>query len=460
MAENNKNEQLKPRKWDFVGRLFRGYLGGVNNHIYWHKIYLQGRENMPADGTPTVLVQCHQNCLIDPLSLVFVFTDRKLRFLARASVFKNPILNKAIRWLGALPTYRMKFDGLSAVNKNKATLDEVADSLRHGETVVLYPEGQHQNKRWLGAFSQAYLKMAFGAAEESGFEQEVFVMPSAHHYSDYLGVRGDMLVMFAKPVSLKPYYELYKEQPRQAMREVNDVVRNAIERMMLNITDLDNYKEIDFIRTGSYGDKFATAGGHNPALLPEKLASDKNLVAALDAAKVESPEEVEHTYNLAKELRKGLRKLKITERQLHKPATCGSLVVRCLLLLLGLPVALASLGPTLLVFLVPLLLNKFLIKDKQFYGSINLGSLLLVTYPLCGILPAIVMLCGGHLLSALGYLLIFSIMIPFVWHYAQYALETIRYARTTCGHNRSKLTALTALRKELHTRLDALLGTK
>lgn len=460
MDVNNQTEQLTPRNWDFAGRLFRDYLRCVNNHLYWRKIYTQGRENVPTLGNPTVLVQNHQNCLIDPLTLAFLLNDRKVRFLARASVFKNPIFNKAIRWLGALPTYRARVDGLSAVNKNKATLDEVAVSLRHGETVALYPEGQHQNKRWLGAFSQAYLKMAFGAAEDSGFEQEVFVLPSAHHYSDYLGVRGDMLVMFANPVSLKPYYELYKEQPRQAMREVNDVVRGEIERMMLNITDLDNYKEIDFIRTGSYGDKFATAGGHNPALLPEKLASDKNLVAALDAAKVENPEELDHIYHLAKELRKGLRKLNITERQLAKPTTRGAFVVRCLLLLLGLPVALASLGPTLLVFLVPLLVNKFLIKDKQFYGSINLGSLVLVTYPLCGFLPAIVMLCGGHLLSALGYLLIFTIMIPFVWHYVQYGLETIRYARTTCGHNRSKLTALATLRKELHTRLDALLGVK
>lgn len=458
MAKENNNQELKPRNRDLVGRVLRRYLGFVNNNIYWRKIYVEGRDNMPADGTPTVLVQNHQNCLIDPLSLVFILSDRMPRYLARASVFKNPILGKAIRWLGALPTYRMKVDGLSSVAKNKGTLDEVANSLRHGETVVLYPEGQHQNKRWLGAFSQAYLKMAFGAAEESGFEREIFVMPSAHHYSNYLGVRADMMVMFAKPISLKPYYELYKEQPRQAMRQVNDLVRGEIERMMLNITDLDNYAEIDFIRTSTYGDHFAVANGYDPALLPQKLASDKNLVAALDAARIDNPTEVEQVFDLAKELRKGVAKLNISEHQLAKAPTSGALVLHWLLLLLGLPVALFGLGPTLLVFLVPMLVNKLAIKDKQFWGSINLGTLLLVTYPLCGIVPSIVMLCGGHLLSALGYLLVFSLAIPFVWHYANDLLRTLHY--TCASRKKSRLTALRTLRNDLASRLDKLLGVK
>lgn len=459
MAQEN-NQELKPCNRDLVARVLRRYLGFVNNNIYWRKIYVEGRDNVPTDGNPTVLVQNHQNCLIDPLSLVFILSDRMPRYLARASVFKNPILGKAIRWLGALPTYRMKVDGLSAVSKNKGTLDEVANSLRHGETVVLYPEGQHQNKRWLGAFSQAYLKMAFGAAEESGFEREIFVLPSAHHYSYYLGVRGDMMVMFAKPISLAPYYELYKEQPRQAMREVNDLVRAEIERMMLNITDLDNYKEIDFIRTSSYGDKFALAGGHNPKILPEKLAADKNLVAALDAAKVNNPEEVEQIYHLAKELRKGVKKLGITEHHLAAPHTKGGLLWRWLVMLVALPVALFALGNSLLVFLVPALVNKLAIKDKQFWGSINLGTILLVTYPLCGIVPTIVMLCCGHLLSALGWLLVFTLSIIFAWDYGKEALNLIRHTRVVCGKKQSKLTALRTLRSELHNRLDSLLGTK
>lgn len=457
MSNSTNNQNLKPRKRDFVARGLRRYLTCLNNHIFWHKIDIVGGENIPADGIPTVLVQNHQNCLIDPLSLVFILSDRMPRYLARASVFKNPVLNKVIRWLGALPTYRMKVDGLSGVAKNKETLDEVALSLKHGETVVLYPEGQHQKRRWLGSFSQAYLKMAFGAAEDSGFEREVFVLPSAHHYSDYLGVRADMVVMFAKPISLKPYYELFKEQPRQAMRQVNDLVRGEIERMMLNITDTDNYDEIDFIRTSSYGDSFASASGYNPRKLTDKLASDKNLVAALDTAQVENHEQVQKLYDLAKELRKGISRMGISEKLLGQKNTILGLIGRIAALLIGLPVALFALVPTFLVFLVPLLINKFAIKDKQFYGSICLATLLLLTYPLCGFLPVLIMLCGGHLLSALGYLILFPVMMLFVWDYSKGVISTIRYAHAVAPNNRSKLTALRTLRSELFRALDTML---
>lgn len=156
--------RLKPRKRGFAATLFRKYVSSMLYPVYYRKFYSPGRERMPKDGNPVVLVCNHQNCLIDPLALVTLLSDRKPRFLARASVFKNPVLNKVIRGLGALPVYRARVDGLRDVAKNKGTLDEVATALSHGETVVLYPEGQHQNKRWLGAFSQAYLKMEIGRA--------------------------------------------------------------------------------------------------------------------------------------------------------------------------------------------------------------------------------------------------------------------------------------------------------
>ena len=269
-----------------------------------------------------------------------------------------------------------------------------------------------------------------------------------------------MIVMFAKPVSLKPYYELYKEQPRLAMRQVNDIVRGEIERMMLNIGDLDNYKEIDFLRTTSFGDLFASAQGYDPKVLTQKLTSDKNLVAALGAAAIDSPDELKDIYAMAKELRKGVKKLGVDESMVATKASTTKLIGRCLIDLLGLPVALFAAGPTLLVFLVPWLLNSFLVKDKQFRGSINLASLLLVTYPLCGIVPVIVMLCGGHLFSALGYLLLFPLMVIFEWDYGKHVFNTARYARACSAEGGSKLKALRALRKEMFERLGALLSVK
>lgn len=436
--------------------MLRRYLSFVNYPIYFRHIYTPNRERMPKDGTPVVLVSNHQNCLIDPLALVFILSDRKPRFLARASVFKHPLLDKIIRSLGALPTYRAKFDGVKGVAKNKGTLEEVAKSLSHGETVVLYPEGQHQNKRWLGAFSQAYLKMAFGAAEEAGFEREVYVMPTANHYSHYRLPREDMMILFGEPVALSPYYEEYKEDPRGVMNKVNDIVRGQIESMMLNVEDLDHYEAIDFLREGSFGEEYARRMGLNPHYLPEKLESDKALVAELKTATERAPERMDELFGEGRELARKMRKMGIREWLFEKPRTVGGLVLRVLLLLLGLPLFGSSIATTWLVFVAPMLVNHFLVKDKQFRGSINLAATLLVTYPLCGLVPVVVMLCKGLLLSALGYLVAFPLMVIFASNYMRWGQKVLGYARFVFAP-KGKTEKMAAQRKRLYERLNEVL---
>lgn len=454
---DRERRNLKPRKRGVAAKALRRYLATVNHPIYFRHFWSVGRERMPEDGNPVVLVSNHQNCLIDPLALVFIFADRKPRFLARASVFQHPILDKIIRGLGALPTYRAKFDGVKGVAKNKGTLEEVAKSLSHGETVVLYPEGQHQNKRWLGAFSQAYLKMAFGAAEESGFEREVYVMPTANHYSHYRLPREDMMILFGEPIALSPYYEEFKTNPREVMSKVNDLVRAQIEGLMLNVEDLDHYEAIDFLREGSFGKEYAQKHNLRADYLPEKLESDKKLVTSLAEALQHHPEQMERLYGEAKELSRSIGKMGLREWLFEGKRSIGGLALRLLLLLLLLPLFVTSLGATWLVFLLPSLINHLFIKDKQFKGSINLAVTLLVTYPLCGLVPVIVMLCLGQWLAAAGWLVGFPLMIIFAINYMRQAAKLLGYVRFVFGDGK-KIEKLASRRKKLYKELAEVLG--
>lgn len=451
-----KKPVLKPRKRGVIMNTFRSYLSFVNSSIYFRHIYTPGRERMPEDGTPVVLVSNHQNCLIDPLSLAFILSDRKPRFLARASVFKVPLFGKLLTIFGLLPTYRARVDGLRGVTKNKGTLEKVAESLSHGETVILYPEGQHQNKRWLGDFSQAYLKMAFGAAEEAEFEREVYVMPTANHYAHYRLPRKDMMILFGEPIALSPYYEEYKEHPREVMSKVNELVRSQILGMMLHISDLENYKEIDFLRESSFGQEWARKHNLNPDYLPEKLTADKLLVERLQRASEAHPERMAELYEDTKDLRKYIKKQHIKEWLFVRPRSIGGWVLRVLLLLLGLPFFGVAMAATWFVFLAPLVVNSNFIKDRQFKGSINLAATLLLTYPLCGLLPAIVMLCMGHIWGGLCYLAIYPLLIIFAINYMRWGCKVLGYARYIFA-KRSKREHIIKLRDKLYKELNDLL---
>ena len=215
--------------------------------------------------------------------------------------------------MGLLPAYRMSHEGLSAVQRNQETFDDAGKALIEGETVMLYPEGGHQDKRWLGVFKLGYLRIAFAAAEKSGFQQDIMILPSCNHYSNYFHARAEMLIKFGKPISLKPYYDRYREAPRETMMEINRLVHCQIKEMMLHVDDLENYNQIDYLRENAFGKKYAQTHGFKYDYLPSRLLSDQSLVKALQKAKEEHPEEMADIYKDTATVADGLKKLNVRD---------------------------------------------------------------------------------------------------------------------------------------------------
>ena len=57
----------KPREHSLFLKVFRAYIQYVNSGLYFKKEHVVGIENVPANGTPVIVVANHQNCLNDPL---------------------------------------------------------------------------------------------------------------------------------------------------------------------------------------------------------------------------------------------------------------------------------------------------------------------------------------------------------------------------------------------------------
>ena len=450
-------KQRKPREHTLFLKAFRAYLQYVNSGLYFRKEHIVGLENVPADGTPVVVVSNHQNCLNDPLCVCLMLTDRRMNFLARANVFNNPIFNKALRAMGLLPAYRMSHEGYAAVAKNRSTLEAAGEALTNGETVMLYPEAGHQDKRWLGVFRVTYLKMAFDAAEKMNFEQDVMILPSCNHYSNYFHARTDMLIKFGEPISLKPYYEQYKESPRETMTMINQMVREKIQKMMLHIEDLEHYDQIDFLRDNGYGRKFAIEHGYKFRYLPSRLISDQKLVTALQNAYNEQPEQMEQIYSDTARLIEGQKKLKIRDWLfIHNPGVEAP-TLRGLGLLALLPLFLVSFLPTLLLFVLPKIFLKKLIKDQMFVSSFNVGVSVFVTVPLCLFVPSILLWIFAGFWWALAYFVAFPAMFILAWNYMRMFLKFVGSCRFVARKNRAEIAELRELRDSIFARLDKLI---
>ena len=449
--------KTNPRDHSLFLKAFRAYLQFVNSGLYFKKEHVLGLENVPVNGTPTIIVSNHQNCLNDPLCVCLQLTDRRMNFLARANVFNIPIFNKALRAMGLLPAYRMGYEGLAHVRRNSETFEDAGNALMEGETVMLYPEGGHQDKRWLGQFKLGYLRIAFAAAEKMEFKEDVVILPSCNHYSNYYHARTEMLIRFGKPISLKPYYERYQAEPRATMMEINARVHSDIKEMMLHVEDIEHYDQIDWLRENEYGKMYARKHGFKFNYLPSRLLSDQALVNDLQKASVEHPEEMEAIYKDTAEVISGIKELNVRDWLFRRKPRVISAVLRGLALLVLLPLFIVSIIPTALLFIVPEIFLKKMIKDQMFISTFRLAVSALVTIPLCMLIPSALLWIFVGFWWALGYFVAFPFMFLLAWNYMRLFMKFLGTCSFVTRKNRARIKEIYKLRLSVFNRLDALL---
>ena len=115
----------------------RNYLRILHNNVYYKHIYVIGRENTPAKGTPLIIASNHQNALNDALGVEFAFRDRIVSIFTRADAFNRPIIGKMLRSIYLLPAFRIEFDGMDALKNNYDIFAEAADRLLSGGSVLI-----------------------------------------------------------------------------------------------------------------------------------------------------------------------------------------------------------------------------------------------------------------------------------------------------------------------------------
>ena len=421
-------------------RLVKGYFRYIINGLYYRKFYCLDAQNIPPEGTPVLMVSNHQFCLNDALGVLLSVNDRKMHFIARANAFDiHPLFGKFMLWAGVLPAYRMMHEGEEALGNNQSTFRLTEQNLLDGRSILLYPEAGHQTRHWLGFFASGYTRIAFAAAEQSGFEKEIFILPSCNHYSKYLGMRNDMLIRFGTPISIKPYYELYKTQPRTAQRQVNKLVREQISSMMLDVRDLEHYDDIDYLRQGEFGRDFARKLGKDPDVLPEKLEADKILVARLAEKQV--------TYDDVRELREAMAKHGLTDKQFQRRPRP---LLKLLLLTLLLPLAVIGLWPGVPTWLISEHFSNRM-EDRMFQGSFLLSIFCLLMLPLSTL---ITVLAEWHFIGAWSLLHAAALPLLCVFEWNWFQLLQDAFAEFRCRRHGA---AIRELRTRVFQRINNLI---
>jgi 1-acyl-sn-glycerol-3-phosphate acyltransferase len=111
--------------YDFVCALFRPA-------AWWGRLEVEGLDLVPTEG-PLLVVPNHDSQWDPILAALAIKPRRRLRFLARASLWRIPGLAPILYGLGQIPIRRGVGDA--------AALEKAVEALGEGEAVCVFPEG-------------------------------------------------------------------------------------------------------------------------------------------------------------------------------------------------------------------------------------------------------------------------------------------------------------------------------
>ena len=423
-------------------RLFKLFVRFFVNHLLFRKHYILGKENLPAMGEPMILPANHQNTAIDPIAMVLMHPEPVHPYvLAMGGVFTwSKIINAIWDWVGMLPAFRMDYEGVEeALKRTKYVVDFAATKMDEGYPVMLFPEMNHHDEHWMRVWTPGFLEIAFQAAEKSNFQEDVKVVPLAHHYSSYYGAQGSYLIRIGEPISLKPYYEEYKEKPRSTMRAIFPMVRERVKEMMLYTDDLEHHDLYDFIRKTKLGDEYAEKLGLKPDYLPERLESDKKLWADIEdglANKADGPEIVEEMDKTWKAILKSEQALHLREhageaKRMSSLAIAGSVLVQLALL----PLWIVSLFPSGIMYFIPPLFMPG--REDRYYKlydqALQLIVSVLVIIPVFVLTTLLVLgLVWGWWWQAVVWILLWYPLALFAWYVGLWMRRTMEQITLRC----------------------------
>lgn len=217
-----------------IARIF-----GMACDLFYRRRHLGGQ--IPDSG-PVLLVANHPNGLIDPVVIVRV-APRTIRFLAKAPLFKMPILGWLITQMRALPIYRKK-DGHNTKD-NRGTFDAVSAALASGDCVCLFPEGISHDEPQLQPLKTGAARMALAAEADHAFKLGLRVVPIGLTYRDKSLFRGEVAVQIGDPLSLADLAELHHETPREAVKCLTERIDHALRDLTVNLDAWDDLPLLD-----------------------------------------------------------------------------------------------------------------------------------------------------------------------------------------------------------------------
>jgi glycerol-3-phosphate O-acyltransferase/dihydroxyacetone phosphate acyltransferase len=201
----------------FITSAFRLFL-----RIFFRRIDVSGQDRLPLD-VPVVLAANHPNGLIDPLVLLCV-APREVSFLAKAPLFRYPVIGYFVRLFRSIPVYR-KQDNTRGTNAE--TFAQAREVLKSRGSIAIFPEGTTHSDPMLRELKTGAARIALGAAID-----RLVIVPVGIYYTDKQRFRSSVVVAYGRPIEVVPKdTDADGEPDREAVEALTQQIDDGLDRV-------------------------------------------------------------------------------------------------------------------------------------------------------------------------------------------------------------------------------------
>lgn len=198
-------------------------------------------EKVPKSGA-LIFTPNHSSALMDALAILNV-TKRPTVFVARGDLHRNPLANKALRFLKILPIARQR-DGLAEVKKNGQTMTESESALLHGLPFGIMPEGAEQTKRSLLPFGKGVCRIALETLRKLPEDQPFHIVPMGIIQGDYFHYRSTLYVEIGDPIDVRTLVEVHKDmRDPELLNLIKEELRASLLAIIPYLDNDEDYEE-------------------------------------------------------------------------------------------------------------------------------------------------------------------------------------------------------------------------
>lgn len=283
--------------------------------IFFRRIEVDGAERVPRDR-PVIFASNHPNGLVDPLFLLG-YVERPVSFLAKAPLFRWPVVGWLVRKLDTIPVYRKQDN---SAGSNEETFAAARSVLRGGGTIAIFPEGTTHDDPQLRALKTGAARIALGAALD-----EVFVVPTGIYYTAKHVFRSAALVVFGEPLRVVP-----SSEEADRVEELTAQIDAGLDAVTVQA---DSHAALDLI---ARAEDIFTADDEQP--LAEELELRRRFVEGYHYLRAHDPQRLEKLQSAIVQFEADLRHARLDVHEL-KPRLKVSRLFRVAVML---PIAIAG----------------------------------------------------------------------------------------------------------------------